>query len=104
MKARRSHALLVLFRIALVIFAALLIVAGAALTISPVPFGFVLVLIGLLLLAAVAPAFIRWVRRHWPWFDRQMRRLEKRLPKWLAKPLRNTDFEEEQQNGSRKKR
>lgn len=89
--------LLAVFKIALALFAVLLIAAGLLLSVSPAPFGFVLALIGFFLLAAVAPSFIRWIRRRWRWFDRQMHKIEKRLPKWLAKPLRDTNYDREEE-------
>lgn len=81
------------FRIAVSTFALLLIGFGLVLTISPIPFGFVIVITGFLLFVSVAPAEVRWLRRHWRWFDRAMHRLEKRLPEWIAKRLRVTDYD-----------
>lgn len=66
---------------------------GLVLTISPIPFGFVLVILGVLLFVSVAPAEVRWIRRRWRWFDRMMHRLEKRMPEWIAKRLRDSDYD-----------
>lgn len=87
---------MIVFRFAVSAFALLLIVLGVALTISPIPFGFVLVFFGLALFAAVAPAEVRWLRKRWRWFDRVMHRLEKRLPEWIAKRLRASDYDHEE--------
>ncbi|MGE0408205.1 MAG: hypothetical protein AB7P23_02960 [Amphiplicatus sp.] len=95
---------MIFFKIAVGLFALLLMIAGLAWIWSPVPFGFVLFLIGLLLLTAVAPAFVRAVRRRWRWFDRQMHKLEKRLPEWMAKALRASDYEHEDEKAAREKR
>lgn len=92
------------FRIAVSAFALLLIGFGLVVTISPIPFGFVIVIIGFLLFVSVAPAEVRWLRKHWRWFDKAMHRLEKRLPEWIAKRLRVTDYDhsedEEEQAGA----
>jgi hypothetical protein len=87
---------MMLFRVAVTIFALALIAFGLIWTLSPIPFGFVIVALGLLLLIAVAPAEIRWLRRRWRWFDRLMHRLEARLPEWIAKRLRVTDYEHDE--------
>lgn len=95
------------FRIAVTIFAMALIVFGLIWTISPLPFGFVLVAVGLAILISVAPAEIRWLRRRWRWFDRVLHRLEKKLPGWIAKRLRDSDYDhaegEEDKERARKK-
>ena len=88
----------VIFRTAVAAFALILIFFGMILTISPIPFGIIIVIIGFLLFVSVAPAEVRWLRRHWPWFDRMTHRLEKRLPGWIAKRLRNTDFDHEDED------
>lgn len=89
---------MIVFRLAISAFALLLIGFGVVLTISPIPFGFIIVIIGFLLFVAVAPAEVRWLRRRWRWFDRAMHRLEKRLPEWIAKRLRVTDYDHEEEN------
>ncbi len=81
------------FRIAVTIFAVFLILFGIVWTISPIPFGIVVVALGFLLLATVAPAEIRWVRRRWRWFDKAMHKLEEKLPEWIAKRLRVSDYD-----------
>jgi hypothetical protein len=88
---------MIFFRIAVSIFAVLLIGFGAVLTISPIPFGLILVVIGFLLFVTAAPAEVRWLRRRWRWFDRMMHRLENRLPEWMAKRLRNSDYDHEEE-------
>ena len=87
--------LMFLFRFALTIFAFILIIVGVITTPTPVPFGIIFIVLGLLLLSSVAPNVVRWLRRHWRWFDRQMLRVEKRLPNWIAKHLRKSHVERE---------
>ena len=82
-----------IFRTAVMIFALLLIGFGLVVTISPIPFGFVIVAIGFLLFVSVAPAEVRWLRKRWRWFDKAMHGLEKRLPEWIAKRLRVSDYD-----------
>ena len=84
---------MIVFRIAVSFFALLMIGFGVILTISPIPFGFVLVILGFLLFVTVAPAEVRWLRRRWRWFDKTIHRLEKRMPEWIAKRLRDSDFD-----------
>lgn len=81
----------VLLRILVTILASVLIVVGIVWTISPLPFGFVLVVLGVLLLAAAAPVVLRWFRRRWRWLDRKLARLQEILPRWLARHLRRSD-------------
>ncbi len=84
---------MIIFRIAVSIFAILLMAFGLILTISPIPFGFILVITGFLLFASVAPAEVRWIRRRWRGFDRFVHMLERRLPEWIAKRLRVSDYD-----------
>ncbi len=84
---------MIVFRIAVTAFALLLIGFGLIVTISPIPFGFVIVAVGFLLFASVAPAEVRWLRKRWRWFDKAMHGLEKRLPEWIAKRLRVSDYD-----------
>ena len=84
---------MIIFRIAIAIFAVLLMLAGLVITPTPLPFGVIIFVIGFLLLATVAPASIRGVRRRWKWFDRRMHDLEDKLPGWLAKPLKASDYD-----------
>ena len=87
-----------LFKFAVAVFAILLIAFGLIWMWSPIPFGFVFIVIGFLLLAAVAPAFIRFLRRRFGWFERFLHWLERRLPGWLARLLRRTDVDHEEEN------
>jgi membrane protein YdbS with pleckstrin-like domain len=82
-----------IFKALVTLFALLLIAIGILVTPSPIPFGIVFIAIGFLLLVAVAPDMVRWLRRRWRWFDRQMKKLEKKLPEWIAKQLRKSDVE-----------
>jgi hypothetical protein len=98
--------LLGLFRFAVALFAIAMILLGAVLTPSPLPFGIVLIVLGLLLLATVAPAFVRFLRKTFRWFDKAMHWLEDHLPAFIARPLKVTDFEhpEDDEYGARQKR
>lgn len=87
---------MIVFRIAVSVFALLLIGFGVVLTISPIPFGFVIVIVGFLLFVTVAPAEVRWLRKRWRWFDRAMHGLENRLPEWIAKRLRVSDYDHDE--------
>ena len=91
---------MIVFRIAVSIFALLLIGFGVVLTISPIPFGIVLVILGFLLFVSAAPAEVRWLRKRWRWFDRMMHRLEDRLPEWIAKRLRASDYDHEEEDAA----
>ncbi len=84
---------MIVFKIAVSIFALLLIGFGVVLTISPIPFGFIIVIVGFLLFVTVAPGEVRWVRKRWRWFDKAMHGLEKRLPEWIARRLRVSDYD-----------
>ncbi len=84
--------LLALFRFAVAVFAVMMIIAGLIIAPTPLPFGFVFIILGLLLLAIVAPSMIRFLRRM-RWFDRLMHWAEKRLPEWLARRLRESDID-----------
>lgn len=95
---------MLIFRIAVTGFAVALIGFGIIWTISPIPFGIVVVAAGLALLISVAPAEIRWLRRRWRWFDRAMHRLEEKLPEWIAKRLRASDYDHAGNDEDRKPR
>lgn len=84
---------MIVFRLAVSAFAVLMILVGLVWTISPIPFGIVFVALGVLLLAAAAPGEVRWLRRRWRWFDRLMHGAEKRMPEWLAKRIRISDYD-----------
>ena len=85
----------IIFKFLVTLFAIIMILVGLVMTPTPVPFGIVFVLLGFMLLAAVAPDFLRWLRRRWRWLDRQLKRLEKRMPKWLGRHLRKSDVDED---------
>ena len=82
---------MILFRFVLAGFAVILIFVGAIVTIAPTPFGFILVILGFLLLASAAPGVVRWLRGRWRWLDRRLDKLEERAPRWLAKIFQRTD-------------
>ena len=75
-----------------------MIIIGIIVAPSPIPFGIIFVALGFFLLAATAPDLVRWLRRRWRWFDRQIKRLERILPRWMTAPLRNTDPDDEEED------
>ncbi|MEK7264570.1 MAG: hypothetical protein AAB227_00595 [Pseudomonadota bacterium] len=84
---------MIVFRLAVSLFSLLLIGFGLVVMVSPIPFGFIIVIVGFLLFVSVSPAEVRWLRKRWRWFDKAMHRLEKRLPEWIAKRLRVSDYD-----------
>ncbi|MEO1251492.1 MAG: hypothetical protein AAFW81_03995 [Pseudomonadota bacterium] len=90
-----------LFRLAVGVFALLMIIAGAATAVTPIPFGLPLVILGFLLLATASPAMLKWLRTRWRWLNRRLLWLEKKLPRWMTGPLRRTDphIEEDEARG-----
>jgi len=87
--------ILAMFKFAVAVFALLLILIGLIVMPTPLPFGIIFVILGVLLLAAVAPAAVRGLRRRFRWFDRFMHWAERNLPEWLARRLRESDYEHE---------
>ena len=88
---------MILFRILVAAFAIVLIFVGVIVSITPAPFGFILVILGFLLLASAAPGVVRWLRVRWRWLDRQLDKLEERGPRWLAKIFSRTDPDEDEE-------
>lgn len=87
------------FKFLVTLFAIILIIVGAIMTPTPVPFGIIFVIIGFFLLAAVSPDLMRWLRRRWGWLDRQLIKLERKLPRWLARQLRKSGVKEDESEG-----
>lgn len=85
-----------LFKFAVSLFALLLILIGIIIAPSPAPFGIIFIALGFLLLSASAPDLIRWLRRRWRWFDRSLTKLEKRMPRWIARQLRRSALDDEE--------
>ncbi|MEM9495918.1 MAG: hypothetical protein AAGA09_07930 [Pseudomonadota bacterium] len=77
-----------IIRAIVAIFAILMILIGVILAPSPIPFGIILVALGFFLLAAVAPGFVRWLRRRWRWLDRLLLKLEDIMPRWITRHWR----------------
>lgn len=60
-----------------------LVVTGAILTPTPIPFGLIMLTVGLALLAPYAPPVlraVRGIRRRWPKIDEALRRNRDRMP------------------------
>ncbi|MEE2690822.1 MAG: PGPGW domain-containing protein [Pseudomonadota bacterium] len=65
------------------VLGAVLVIAGAILTPTPIPIGLVLLTIGLALLAPYMPPvqrLVRAIRRKWPNVDASLRRHRDRMP------------------------
>lgn len=84
---------MIVFRFLVATFALLLIIGGAVLTISPIPGGIFIFLMGLIVFAAAVPKPVRALRKRWRWFDRFMHRIERFLPKFIARRLKESDWE-----------
>ncbi|MBT8471025.1 MAG: hypothetical protein HKN14_08005 [Marinicaulis sp.] len=96
MAKRHSTGLIAsLFKFMVAAFAVLLIIIGVIVAPSPVPFGIVFIILGFFLLTAAAPDFVRWIRRRWRWLDRKLDRLEEIIPNWLARQIRRTAPEDD---------
>lgn len=87
---------MIVFRIAVAAFAIIMMIFGVAMMIAPTPFGFVLVILGFLLLATAAPAIVRALRKRWRWLDRRLDALTEKAPRWLAKRLKESDPPEDE--------
>jgi hypothetical protein len=88
-------------RFALSLFAIALITIGVATSISPIPFGFVLVIIGIIILALADPharPLLRWIRSHWPWLNRRLHEAQANSPEMVSQPLRETEPGSEAEN------
>ncbi|NRA31290.1 MAG: hypothetical protein HRU11_13630 [Parvularculaceae bacterium] len=74
-----------------------LIVISLPLTVSPIPFGLILMFTGIVILVAsnpLAAAALRALRRRYAWVDGLFDRAQTVLPDELAEPLRQTDIEQ----------
>ncbi len=78
----------------LILLALIQIIVGAIVLPMPIPLGAILMTLGIALLVAQSPfaasQFRRFRHRHLK-FDGIVRKIEDRLPSWLAKVLRKTD-------------
>lgn len=66
---------------------------GVIALVSPIPFGFVFIPLGLAMMLWASPWMrgrLRRFRAHHPNFDRKLREAEDWLPDWLAAPLRHS--------------
>lgn len=75
------------------IFGAVLILVGLVVLPLPLPFGLIMITIGLALLAPYVPAFqrlVRAMRRKWPNLDRSLLRYKKRFPPIIRKTIDKT--------------
>lgn len=85
---------MILFRIAVAALALIMMTFGLIVMIAPTPFGFVLVLLGFLLLASASPSIVRWLRKRWGRLDRGLDAVQDRGPDWIAKPLKRSSPKE----------
>lgn len=89
-----------IYKTLVTIFALTLILVGIILTPTPIPVGLVLIGIGFTLLVNVSPSGVRCLRRKWRWFDKRLHALERALPESMAKSLRRSDFEHENEENT----
>ena len=87
--------LMIILRVTVTIFGVILILVGIPLTPSPIPFGLVFIALGMSLIVWASPAAVRWLRKHWRWFDRRMDWLTDHLPGPIAQFLRRSDYDHE---------
>lgn len=72
----------------------LLVLAGLALSWSPIPLGILLIPMGLAMIVATSGTARKWLRRRrerHQGFDRWMRKMERKMPRRFSRPLRKTD-------------
>ena len=75
------------------ILGGILVVSGVILTPTPVPFGLIMLTIGLALLAPYVPpvqALIRAIRRKWPKVDHSLRKHRHRFPPVIQSTIDKT--------------
>lgn len=82
---------MIIFRALVTVFAVMLILVGFIITPTPLPIGLLFIALGFLLLATVAPEAVRWIRRRWPWLERQLDKAQEKAPEPIAKILRRSD-------------
>lgn len=83
-----------LARAATTVIGVLLVLYGVIAAISPLPFGVVLVVLGLIMIAAANPAarpLILSMRRRWRWFDKAVRLAAHRSPSRFRETFEDTD-------------
>ena len=83
-----------LFHILVGLFAVVMILFGFVALISPIPFGFVFIALGFIMLGIVAPPvrpLLKNLRRRWRWFDKQLDKAQSELPDAIAEPLKDSD-------------
>ncbi len=79
------------WNIVLLAIAILMVLVGLVTFLLPIPFGIVLLLMGIAMLMMVSPPVRRWfhrLREHYPSFDRRLASVEPHLPVSLQKILR----------------
>ena len=82
------------------LFAIALILVGIVVTPLPIPFGILLILLGIALLITTNTAFALWLRnfrRRHPDMDEKLRKAQKWLPGFLRIPLDKTDPDEKKE-------
>ncbi len=75
------------------LFGSLLILVGLVVLPLPLPFGLIMITLGVALLAPYVPAFqrlVRAMRRKWPKIDRSLLRYRHRLPEVIRKTIDKT--------------
>ncbi|PQA85375.1 hypothetical protein [Hyphococcus luteus] len=83
-----------LARAATTLTGAILVIYGVIAAISPLPLGVVLIVLGLIMIAAANPAarpLILAMRRRWRWFDKMVRLAAHRSPPRFHETFEDTD-------------
>lgn len=91
-----------IWRIAGTVLGLALLLLSLPLTLSPLPFGLILMFIAVVILVAsnpLAARLLRALRRRYPWLDRFFNKAEDVLPEELAEPLRATDNPDDEEQG-----
>ena len=86
---------MIIFRLLVAFLAVVMILFGAAMMVAPTPFGFVIVGLGLFLLATAAPPVVRGLRKRARWLDARLDALQDKGPDWLSEQLKRSDPEDD---------
>ncbi len=95
---------MMIVRLIVSIIAIVMIVIGFVTMISPIPFGIILILLGLVLLTLADPhsrPILKWIRKRWPWLDRLLANAQEHTPPIISEPLKETEPEKEEPSASK---
>jgi len=83
-------------RLLLFIVAIFIILVGIVAMVSPIPFGILLITLGLALLAIALPAIFKPLRKRWRWLDTLLDAITERIPGWLARRVKDSDPDDDE--------